>query len=106
MSVRSWLVPVATAVLAAVALLVVPTRWIVAAEAALAPWRPWLGGLRVACISIAWIWWDRLVVALPGLPEPAAAYLRHRRHFWCGALAAVELVLVRNVFGALWTLPA
>ena len=106
MSVRSWPVPVAGAVLAAVALIVVPPRWIVAADAALAPWRPWLGGLRVAGIAAAWIWWDRLVVALPGLPEGAAAYLRRRRHFWCGALAAVELVLVRNVLGALWSLLA
>ena len=106
MSVRSWLVPVAAAAVAAVTIVALPPGWIVAADAALAPWRPWLGGLRVAGIAGAWIWWDRVVVALPGLPEPAAAYLRRRRHFWCGALAAVELVLVRNVFGALWSVLA
>ena len=106
MSVRSWLVPVAAAAVAAVAIVALPPGWIVAADAALAPWRPWLGGLRVAGIAAAWIWWDRLAVALPGLSERAAAYLRGRRHFWCGALAAVELVLVRNVFGALWSVLA
>ena len=103
MSARRWLVPVAAAVLAAVALLAVPPRWIVAADAALEPWRPWLGALRVAGIAAAWLWWDRLVAVLP-LSADAAAHLRSRRHFWCGALAAVELVLVRNVFGGLWRL--
>ena len=106
MSVRNWLVPVAAAAAAVAALLVVPPRWIVAADAVLAPWRPWLGALRVAGIAAAWVWWDRFVGALPGLPAHAAAYLRRRRHFWCGALAAVELVLVRNVFGALWSVLA
>ena len=106
MRVRRWLVPVAAAALAVLALLVAPPGWIVAADAALEPWRPWLGVLRGAAIVAAWIWWDRLVGAVPGLPEGAAAHLRDRRHFWCGALAAVELVLVRNVFGALWRLLA
>lgn len=106
MRLRTWLVPVAAAAVAAAALIVVPPRWIVAATAALEPWRPWLGALRVAGIAAAWIWWDRLVGAFPGLPEDAAAHLRGRRHLWCGALAAVELVLVRNVFGALWRLAA
>ena len=106
MSVRTWLAPVAVAALIVAALVVAPPGWIVAADAALAPWRPWLGALRVGAIVSAWIWWDRLVGALPGLPEDAAAHLRDRRHFWCGALAAVELVLVRNVFGAAWGLAA
>lgn len=106
MSVRIWLAPVAVAALIVAALVVAPPGWIVAADAALKPWRPWLGALRVAGIAAAWIWWDRLVGALPGLPEDAAAHLRDRRHFWCGALAAVELVLVRNVFGAVWGLAA
>ena len=106
MSVRRWLVPVAAAALAVVAVAVVPPGWIVAADAALGPWRPWLGALRVAAIAAAWIRWDRLVGALPGLSDAARAHLRGRRHFWCGALAAVELVLVRNVFGVLWRLAA
>ena len=106
MSVRSWLVPVAAAALAVVALVVAPPGWIVAADVALQPWRPWLGGLRIACIAAAWIWWDGLIGALPGISADAAAHLRRRRHFWCGALAAIELVLVRNAFGALWSLLA
>ena len=106
MRVRTWLAPIAAAALAAAALVVVPPGWIVAADAALEPWRPWVGALRVAGIAAAWVWWDRFVGAVPGLPEDAAAHLRGRRHFWCGALAAVELVLVRNVFGALWRLAA
>ena len=105
MSARRWLVPVAAAALAVVAVAAVPPGWIVAVDAALQPWRPWLGALRVAGIVAAWIWWDRLVAVLP-LPADAAVHLRSRRHFWCGALAAVELVLVRNVFGALWRLAA
>ncbi|MCY3810256.1 MAG: hypothetical protein OXH15_00475 [Gammaproteobacteria bacterium] len=105
MSVRRWIVPVAAAALAVAALLVLPPRWIVAIDAVLQPWRPWLGALRVSGIVAAWIWWDRVVAALP-LPADAAAHLRSRRHFWCGALAAVELVLVRNVFGVLWRLAA
>ena len=106
MSVRSWLVPVAAAALAVVALVVAPPGWIVAADVALQPWRPWLGGLRIAGIAAAWIWWDGLIGAFPGLSAEAAAHLRGRRHFWCGALAAIELVLVRNAFGALWSLLA
>ncbi len=104
MSARRWLVPVAAAAMAVVAAVAVPPGWIVGADAALEPWRPWLGALRVAGIVSAWIWWDGLVGAVPGLAEDAAAHLRNRRHFWCGALVAVELVLVRNVFGALWRL--
>ena len=106
MSARRWLVPLAAAALAVAGLAVVPPGWIVAADAALAPWRPWLGALRVAGIAAAWIWWHRLAGALPGLSAEAASHLRRRRHFWCGALAAVELVLVRNVLGALWRLLA
>ena len=106
MNVRRWLASVAAAALAIVAAVVVPPVWIVAADAALAPWRPWLGGLRVAGIAAVWICWDRLVGAVPGLSAEAASHLRRRRHFWCGALAAVELVLVRNVLGALWRLLA
>ncbi|MXY17842.1 MAG: hypothetical protein F4Y57_12830 [Acidobacteria bacterium] len=106
MSVRRWLVPVAAAAVAVLAVVALPPGWIVAADAALEPWRPWVGALRVAGIAAAWIWWDRLVGAVPGLPDDAAAYLRARRHFWCGALAAVELVLVRNVFGGVWRLLA
>ena len=106
MRVRTWLAPVAAAGLAVAAAALVPPGWIVAADAALEPWRPWLGALRAVGIAAAWIWWDRLVGALPGLTEEAAAHLRGRRHFWCGALAAVEVVLARNVFGALWRLAA
>ena len=106
MSLRTWFVPVAAAVLAAAALLLVPPAWIVAADVALEPWRWWLGAARIALIAAAWLWWDRLVGMVPALPEDAAAHLRDRRHFWCGALAAVELVLVRNVFGALSGLAA
>jgi len=104
MRLRGWLLFGAAATVVAGAWLMVPPAWIVAADAALQPWRPWLGALRVAAIAAAWIWWNRFVGALPGLPKTAAAYLRGRRHFWAGALAAVELVLVRNVFGALWRL--
>ena len=106
MSVRNWLAPIAAAAAAVVALVVVPPEWIVAADVAVEPWRPWLGALRGVGIAAAWLWWDRLVGVLPGLPAEAAAYLRRRRHFWCGALAAVEVVLVRNAFGALWRLAA
>ena len=106
MRLATWLAPVAVAALAVAALVVVPPRWIVAADVALEPWRPWLGALRAAAILSAWIWWDRLVGAVPGLPEDAAEHLRERRHFWCGALAAIEVVLVRNVFGAVWSLAA
>ena len=106
MRLRNWLVLGATGAAVAAALVLLPPRWIVAADAALEPWRPWLGGIRGAGIAAAWIWWDRLVGSIPGLTDAAAAHLRGRRHFWCGALAAVELVLVRNVFGALWRLAA
>ena len=106
MSARRWLAPLAAAALAVATMVVLPPGWIVAADAALQPWRPWLGALRVAAIVAAWIWWDRLAGVVPGLSDDAAAYLRERRHFWCGALAAVELVLVRNVVGALWRLLA
>ena len=103
---KTWLVLACSAAAVAAALVLLPPGWIGRAETALAPWRPWLGGARIAAIVAAWIWWDRLVAALPGLPEDAAAHLRKRRRFWTGALVAVELVVVRNVFGALWRLAA
>ena len=106
MRVRTWFVLGAMAAALSAAVLLVPPRWIVAADAALQPWRSWLGGIRVVLIVAAWIWWDRLVGALPGLPAQAAAYLRERRHFWCGTLAAVELIVVRNAPDALWRLVA
>ena len=106
MRARTWLVPAGAAAVAVAAVALVPPGWIVAADAALEPWRPWLGAARVAGIAAAWIWWDRLVGAFRGLREETAAHLRGRRHFWCGTLAAVELVLVRNVLGALWRLAA
>ena len=106
MRVRTWLVVGAMAAALSAAVLFVPPRWIVAADAGLEPWRSWLGGVRVVLIVAAWIWWDRLVGALHGLPAEAAAYLRERRHFWCGTLAAVELIVVRNAPGALWRLLA
>ena len=104
MRLRNWLVLGAAAVAVAAAWVLTPPRWIISADAALQPWRPWLGALRVAGIASAWIWWNGLVGALSWLPDDAAAYLRDRRHFWAGAFAAIELVLVRNVFGALWRL--
>ena len=106
MRLRVWIAPVGAAALALTALVLLPPRWIVGADAALEPWRPWLGGVRVAAIVAVWLSWDRLIGVVPGLPEAAAAHLRARRHFWCAALAAVELVLVRNLFGALWRLLA
>ncbi len=101
-----WGVVVAATAGAVAAALALPSGWIAAADVALAPWRPWLGGARVAAIVAAWVWWDRLVRALPGLGDDAREHLRGRRHFWAAALAAVELVLVRNVGGALWRLAA
>ena len=101
-----WLSVGGSAAAVAAALVLVPAEWIAAADARLAGWRPWLGGLRAAAILGAWIWWDGLVARIPGLAPEASAHLRGRRHFWCGALAAVELVLVRNVCGALWRLAA
>ena len=101
-----WGVVVAATAGAVAAALALPSGWIAAADAALAPWRPWLGGARLAAIAAAWIWWDRVVGAVPGLCADAAAHLRGRRHFWGGALAAIELVVVRNVVGALWRLAA
>ena len=102
----NWLVLGAATALVLAAVVLVPPGWIEAADARLAPWRPWLGDLRAVAIAAVWIWWNRLVAWIPGLPEDAADHLRRRRHFWCGALAAVELVLVRNVPGALWRLAA
>ena len=94
----------ALAVAALAALL--PTGWIGGAEGALAGWRPWLGVARMAGIATAWLWWDALAERVPGIGAEGAAYLKDRRGFWIGALIAVELVLVRNVAGALWLLAA
>ena len=101
-----WLSLGGSAAAVAAALVLLPAEWIEAADARVAGWRPWLGGLRAASIVGVWIWWHGLVARIPGLTPEASGYLRARRHFWCGALAAVELVLVRNVFGALWRLVA
>ena len=104
MSRAGWLAPVGCAAAVLVALVLLPPEWIAHADARLAAWRVWLGGLRVAAIVTAWVWWDTLVGAVPGLGTDGAAYLRSRRGFWIGALVAIELVVVRNVPGALWAL--
>ena len=87
-------------------LVLAPADWIVALEGRIAGWRPWLGGLRAVAIAGVWIGWNGLVARIPGLTAEGVAHLRSRRHFWCGALAAVELALVRNLPGALWHLAA
>ena len=97
-----WLVPVAAAAAAAAALVALPAEWLAAAEARAGAWSAWLGVARVAAIAAAFVWWDALAARVPGLGPGAVAYLKARRAFWCGTLAAVELVVVRNVPGALW----
>ena len=96
------LVPVAAAAAAAGALVALPAEWIAAAEVRAGAWSAWLGGARVAAIAAVFVWWDEFVARVPGLGPEGAAYLKARRAFWCGTLAAVELVVVRNVPGALW----
>ena len=96
------LVPVAAAAAGAAALVGLPGEWIAAAEARIGTWSAWLGGARIAAIAGAWLWWDALIARVPGLGPEAAAYLKARRAFWCGMLAAVELVVVRNAPGVLW----
>ena len=102
MTAGRWLVPVAAAAAVAAALVGLPGEWIAAAEARVGTWSAWLGGARIAAIAGACLWWDALVDRVPGLSPDAAAYLKARRTFWCGTLAAVELVVVRNAPGALW----
>ena len=100
----NWLVLGATAAAVAAALVLLPPGWIVRAEAAADAWSGWLGAARIAAIGAAWVWWDALVGRIPGISADGAAHLRARRPFWIGALLAVELLLVRNVPGALWAL--
>ena len=98
------LVPVAAAAAGAAALIALPAEWIAAAEARVGTWGAWLGGARIVAIVAAWLWWDALIARMPGLDPGGVAYLKARRGFWCGTLAAVELVVVRNAPGALWAL--
>ena len=102
MTAARWLVPVAAAAAVAAALVGLPGEWIAAAEARVGTWSAWLGAVRIAAIAGAWLWWDALISRVPGLTDEAVAYLKARRTFWCGTLAAVELVVVRNAPGALW----
>ena len=98
------LLPVAAAAAGAAALVALPAEWLASAGTWAGAWSAWLGGARIAAIAAAWLWWDALVERVPGLGPGAVAYLKARRTFWCGTLAAVELVVVRNVPGALWAL--
>ena len=102
MTAPRWLVPVVAAAAGAAALAGLPGEWIAAAEARVGTWSAWLGGARIAAIAGACLWWNALIARVPGLGPDAAAYLKSRRAFWCGTLAAVELVVVRNAPGALW----
>lgn len=102
----AWLVLGASTACVVGLLVVLSSAWIAGAESALAAWRGWLGAARVAAIVAAWIWWDAVVERMPALGPDAAVYLKSRRRFWIGALVAVELVVVRNVLGALWSLAA
>ena len=96
------LVPGAAAAAVAAALVGLPAEWIAGAEARIGAWSVWLGGARIAAIAGAYLWWDALIPRVPGLGPEGAAYLKARRTFWCGTLAAVELVVVRGAPGALW----
>ena len=102
MTFSRWLVPVATAAAGAAALTLLPAEWLAAAEARIGTWSAWLGGARIAAIAGAFVWWDALVSRVPGLSAEGAAYLKARRGFWCGTLAAVELVVVQSALGVLW----
>ena len=102
MTAPRWLIPFAAAAAVAAALVVLPGEWLAAAEARIGAWSAWLGGARIAAIAGAYMWWDALVGRVPGLTDEGAAYLKARRAFWCGTLAAVELVVVRGAPGALW----
>ena len=102
MTAGRWLVPVATAAAVAAALVGLPGEWMAAAEARVGAWSAWLGGVRIAALVGAFVWWDALVARVPGLGPEGVAYLKARRTFWCATLAAVELVMVRNAPGALW----
>ena len=102
MRAAGWLVPVAAAAAIAATLIALPGEWIAAAEARLGTWSAWLGGARIAAIAAACLWWDALIPRVPGLGPGAVAYLKARRAFWCGMLAAVEFVVVRNALGVLW----
>ena len=106
MRAAGWLAGGASAACAVAVLVVLPSGWIVGAESALAASRGWIGAGRLAAIAAAWIWWDALVERLPAVGPDGTAYLKRRRTFWIGALLAVELVVVRNVFGALRSLLA
>ena len=101
-----WLAVGGTAVVAVAAAALLPSGWIVRAESVVSAWSGWLGAARIAGIAAAWVWWDALVARVPGLAAEGAAHLRERRTFWIGVLVAVELVVVRNVVGTLWTLAA
>ena len=96
------LLPAAAAAAGAAAMVALPAEWIAAAEARIGTWSAWLGGARIAAIVAAFVWWDALIARMPGLTDKAAAYLKARRGFWIGTLAAVELVVVRNALGVLW----
>ena len=98
------LLPVAAAAAGAAAMVALPAEWIAAAGTWTGTWSAWLGGARIAAIAAAWLWWDAIISRVPGLTDNGAAYLKARREFWCGTLAAVELVVVRNAPGALWAL--
>ena len=101
MTAPRWLVPVGAAAAVAAALVGLPGEWLAAAEARIGTWSAWLGGMRIAAIAGAWLWWDALSQRVPGLGMEAAAYLKARRTFWCGTLAAIELVVVQGAPGAL-----
>ena len=102
MRAAGFLLPVAAAAAGAAAMVALPAEWLAAAEARIGTWSAWLGGARLAAIAAAFIWWDALIARMPGLGPKGAAYLKARRGFWCGTLAAVELVVVRNALGVLW----
>jgi len=98
------LLPVAAAAAGAAAMVALPAEWLAAAEARIGMWSAWLGGARIAAIAGAWLWWDALIARVPGLGTKAAAYLKARRGFWIGTLAAVEIVVVQGAPGVLWAL--
>ena len=89
-----WIVAVCVGLGVALTL-ATPERIGFAAEA-VGPWGWPLTGVRCAGLAAIWIWWRRVVAAVPGLHEEAREYLLGRRNVYVGLFGVVEVMIVAN----------
>ncbi|MFV1849166.1 MAG: hypothetical protein ACMZ66_00430 [Thalassospira sp.] len=87
--------------------LVLPNaEFVFGAQSVLANYAMGLMVLRLAVIGVVWMYWAHICRWLYQDRAAPRDYLMKRRHFFLGVFLAIELLLIQNVLGRLWSVVA